>query len=431
MDIRVEFEDVSSVKKRLKVEVPADIALKKLNQVADEYRRHARLPGFRPGKAPVALVKSHFRTKIRGDVIQKLIPESYDQAIRQQGVEPLGEPSLENLTFEEGQPLVYEANFEIHPEITLPKHKGLKISAEQKPVTDEDVQEELERLRDQHSQLVAVEDRSIQEGDYVVVDLQGEYLETAEGEKARESINDENVVVQVGHGHTHEAFTQALMGMDMAQTKEFEVDYADDYPEEKLAGHKVRFNIKVGEIKSKQLPDLNDEFAKDLGEFDTVEQVRSNIRESLSHQREESRESELRNQLVGQLVEKTTFEVPESLVEDRIDSMLRDVAYRMAHQGIDPSKANMDWVKIRADLRPEAEKQVRGHLILSEIATQEKIEVSAEELDGEMKKVADSMGQPVEKVRQYFQQDQRIAGLSQQVAREKVMDRLMQSAKMK
>ncbi len=431
MDISIKFEDISPVKKRLKVEVPVEIALKKLDQVANDYRKHARLSGFRPGKAPVALVKSHFRTNIRDDVIQKLVPESYNEAIKQQGVEPLSDPTLENLTFEEGQPLVYEANFEISPEIKLPKYKGLKISVELNPVTDEDVEKELERLRDQHSQLLAVEDRSVEKDDYVVVDLHGEYLDITEEEKEQDPIEDENVVVQVGHGHTHEAFSQALMGMSMEQTKEFEVDYADDYPEEKLAGHKVCFNIKVNEIKSKQLPELNDEFAKDLGEFDTMEQLYTKIREGLAEQREESREGELRSQLISQLVEGTPFEVPETLVENRIDSILQDMAHRMSHQGIDPMKANMDWSKIRSDLRPEAEKQVRGHLILGEIAIQEEVEALSDELDVEIEKMADSMGQPVEKVRQYFQQEQHVEGLKEQIIQQKTLDNLMQSAKVK
>ena len=431
MDIGIKFEDVSSVKKRLKVEVPSEIALEKMDQVANEYRKHARLSGFRPGKAPVALVKRHFRTKIRDDVIQKLIPESYNEAIKQQGVEPLGDPNLENFTFEEGQPLVYEANFEIHPEIKLPKYKGLKISVEQKTVTDEDVENELERLRDKHSQLLAVEGRPVEKDDYVVVDLHGEYLDITEGEKAQDPIDDENIVVQVGHGHTHEAFSQSLMGMSMEQTKEFEVDYADDYPEDKLAGHKVCFNIKVNEIKSKKLPELNDEFAKDLGEFDTLEQLYSKIREGLAGQREDSRESELRSQLISQLVEGTSFEVPETLVESRIDSILQDMAHRMAHQGIDPMKANMDWSKIRSDLHPEAEKQVRGNLILEEIAIKEDVQVLSDELDVEIGKMADSMGQPVEKVRQYFQQEQHVEGLKQQIIQQKTLDYLMQNSKVK
>ena len=265
MEIQVELEDVTTVKKRLKVEVPASIALKEMDQLAKQYKQQARLPGFRPGKAPVELIKRRFRKSIRNDVLQKLIPDSYQKAIKEKGVEPIGEPSLDNLTFEEGEPLVYEANFEIQPEIELPDYRGLKVTVESKPVTPEDVDEELDNLRETHSRLVAVEDQPIQEGDYAVIDLHGEYLEDEESENPREPFEEEGVVIQVGEEHTHEAFNKALVGTGVGEETTFEVQYESDYPEEKLAGHKLCFTVKVGEIKQKELPEPNDEFAKDLG----------------------------------------------------------------------------------------------------------------------------------------------------------------------
>jgi trigger factor len=253
MEIRVELEDVSSVKKRLKVEVPAGIALKEFDQVAKTYKQQARLPGFRPGKAPVELIKRHFKKSIRSDVLQKLIPNSYDQAIREKGVQPIGEPSLDNLTFEEGDPLVYEANFEIHPEIELSGYKGLKIKAESKPVTAEDVEEELEKMRQEHSRLVSVENRSIEKGDYVVIELEGEYLDGEEGAPPHQPFNEKNVVVNVGDEQTHEAFNKALLGSKVGEEKKFEVEYDSDYPEKKLAGHKLLFTVQIEELKEQEL----------------------------------------------------------------------------------------------------------------------------------------------------------------------------------
>ncbi|MDA2933154.1 trigger factor [Acidobacteria bacterium AH-259-D05] len=428
MDIRVELEHVSTVKKRLKVEVPAGIALKEWDQVAGQYKQQVRLPGFRPGKAPVELIKRRFRKNIRSDVLQKLIPDSYDQAIREKGVDPIGEPSLENLTFEEGQPLVYEANFEVHPHIELPQYRGLKVTVESKSLTPEDIDEELNKLRETHSRLVSVDNRPIEEGDYVVVDLHGEYLEEEEAHDPGEPFQEENVVIHVGDEHTHEAFNKALMGASAGEEKEFRVEYASDYPEQKLAGHKLLFTVKVSEIKQKELPELNDELAKDVGDYETLEGLREELKERLSAERERNREIDLGNKLLDQLVASTSFEVPEILIENRIDGMLRDLAFKMASQGLDPSKANVDWMKVRADFRPDAEKQVRANMTLSEIGRREEIEISTQELEQEVEQMAGSMEQPKEKVRQYFQQENRMEGLKTQLIRKKVLKILLESA---
>lgn len=427
MEIQVELEDVTTVKKRLKVEVPASIALQEMNQVAKQYKKHARLPGFRPGKAPVELIKRHFRKSIRSDVLQKLIPDSYQKAIQEKGVEPIGEPSLENLSFEEGESLVYEANFEIQPEIELSEYRGLKVMVESKPVTPEDVDHELDTLRETHSRLIAVEDQPIQEGDYAVIDLHGEYLEEESG-SSREPFQEKGVVVQVGGEHTHEAFNQALVDTVVGEEKTFEVQYDSDYPEDKLAGHKLLFTVRVGAIKRKELPELNDEFAKDLGEYETLKELREKIEERLGVEREKNREINLGNKLLEELASKTDFEVPEVLVENRIDGMLRDLAYKLASQGMDPSKANVDWMKVRSDVRPDAEKQVKANMMLTEIGQRENIEIASEELEQEVEKMADSMEQPTEKVQQYFQRKGRLEDLKTQLIQKKSMKFLVESA---
>jgi trigger factor len=427
MEIQVELEDVTTVKKRLKVEVPAGIALQEMNQVAQQYKKQARLPGFRPGKAPLELIKRHFRKSIRTDVLQKLIPDSYQKAIQEKQVEPIGEPSLENLTFEEGEPLVYEANFEVQPEIELLEYRGLKVTVETKAVTPEDVDEELEKLREGHSRLVAVEDQFIKEDDYAVVNLHGEYLHD-ESKSPHEPFEEEGVVILVGGEHTHEAFNKALVGTGIGEEKTFEVQYESDYPEKRLAGHKLLFTIKVGEIKQKELPELNDEFAKNLDEFETVKELREKIEERLGVEREKNREIDLGNKLLEELAANTDFEIPDIMVENRIDGMLRDLAYKMASQGMDPSKADVDWMKVRSDFRPDAEKQVKANVTLAEVGRRENIKISSEELEQEVEGMAESMEQATEKVKQYFQQEGRMEGLRTQLIQKKAMKILVESA---
>ncbi len=429
MDIQAELEEISTVKKKLKVKIPVETVLKEFNQVADEYKKHARLPGFRPGKAPVELVKRRFQKNIRSDVVQKLVPASYDQAVREKGVKPLSGPNLENITFKEGEPLVYEAYFEIQPDITLSDYQDLEVKTEVKVITDEAIQERLKQLQDTQSRLVSVEDRELQDGDYAVIDLQGEYV-PEEGHKSpqHKPIKDENVVIRVGDEHTHQAFNVALREMNVGEEKKFQVDYPPDYPEKHLAGHQVNFTIQVTDVKKKVLPELTDDFAKDLGEDGTLEQLRVKIREDLEKERDNNRVKELKEKLAEQLIERTSFEVPDVLVEERIDDKIRGLAYNLTAQGVDPSKANIDWSKVRGEVRQEAEKEVRTNMILLEIARRETIEVSSKELDDEMRRLADSTNQPQEKVRQYFQEESRMEGLREQIVRQKVLDVLVERA---
>lgn len=428
MDIQVELEDVSSVKKLLRVEIPAETAQKELNRVAHDYRKYARLPGFRPGKAPVELVKRRYQKDIRQDVLQKLIPESYDQAVKEKGLQPLGQPNLENLDFEEGKPLVYQARFEVRPQIKLPEYKGLEAAAEEQAVTEEDVNQEIEKLREQQSRLISVEARPTEEGDYAVVDLNGEHAEEPEGH-AHEPIVEENVVFRVGDEQTLQAFNDTLKGMQVGDERTAEVDYPSDYPNKKLAGHRIRFQIRLNDIKKKELPEVNDEFAKDLGEFETLDQLKQKVRSELEANRQKNRENELKNRLIDKLIQSTDFEAPEILVEDRIDEKLRNLAYNIAAQGVDPSKANVDWSKVRAQIRPEAEKDVRAAIILEEISRQEGLEASSEELEEEVGRVANSMNQPVEKVRQYFQQENRLDDLRHQIVTRKAVNWVYENAK--
>lgn len=429
MNITVELEDLSGVKKRIKVQVPAETAAGELNRIANDYRKHARLPGFRPGKAPVELVKRRFQKDIRQEVLQKLVPESYQQALKEKGLRPLGQPSLENLDFQEGKPLVYEARFEIGPRISLPPYRGLEVSADERVVTEDDVDQQISTLRQQHARLVSVEGRPAEFGDYAVVDLSGNDLEQEGHEHHhQEPIQDENAVFQIGDEQNLQAFNDSLTGLRVGEEKDVEVDYPADYPNQRLAGHRIRFHLRLNDIKKRELPEVNDDFAKDLGEFQTLAELRDKIREELAEQNGKNRESDLKKKLVDKLTAATEFEVPEALLEERIDHKIRDLAYTIAAQGVDPSKANVDWAKARNQMRPQAEQEVRAAVILEEIANQEKLEVSSEELESELDQVAHSMNQPKEKVRQYFEKENRMEGLAKQTLRRKALEVVYHSA---
>ncbi len=426
MKLRVELEDITPVKKKLKVEIPAEVALGQFNQVTQAYRRRARLPGFRPGKAPLGLVKRRFHHNIRHDVLQKLVPESYDDALRQQGVQPLGQPSFENLQCEEGEPLVYEAYLEVPPHISLPSYQGLEVSLKEEAVQSRDVEEELEKIREKYAPLVSVGDRPAQQNDYAVFDLRAEFLD---GEKRHQSWQEENLSAVVGDDHTHRAFNEALGAMEVEGRKVFEVDYPPDYPDPELASHRVRYALHLKEIKQKQLPDLDDDLAKDVGEFESVDQLRDHVRQSLAEQHTQRREHELRNLLLDRLIEQSDFDVPQILVERRLEDKLRDLQYNIAAQGVHPSKANVDWLKVRTELEPSAIRDVKASLLLREIAQREDIQASAEEADEELARIAESTDQPREKLRQQFQREGGMKQLRAQIQRRKALDFLREQAK--
>ena len=427
MNVRTELEEISPVKKKLRIEVPVETVLAEFNRVATTYRRHSRIAGFRPGKAPVALVKRRYRKDIRQDVLRKLIPESYDQSIRERKIRPLGQMQLEQVVLNEGEPLVYEAVVETLPEFQIPEYKGLEVRVEKNAPDEESVNRELERLRDRHAPLISAPDRdTVRDGDYAVVDLLGRYVP---GED--EAIRQENTTIRVGDERTQRDFNQALPGMEAGEEKTFVVDYPQDYPEEKLAGRRVRFKLQLNDIKVKDLPELNDEFAKDLGDFDDLDQLKEQIRQGLSSQWQQARNSSIRRQLIQRLSEAGPFQVPETLVEDRIDNKIRDVAYNLARQGVDPNKANLDWNRIRDDLRHDAEQEARAALILSEIAEIEQLEVEWFEFEDELRQVADALNQPVEKIRPRYDDEESRGDLQTRILRRKALELLMEFAEVR
>lgn len=424
MNVRTELEEISPVKKKLRVVVPVETVLAEFNRVAANYRKHSRIAGFRPGKAPVGLVKRRYRKDIRQDVLRKLIPDSYDQSIRERKIRPLGQLKLEQVDLNEGEPLVYEAVVETLPEFEIPEYKGLEVVVERKSPDETSVTGELERLQDRHAPLISVPDREeAGAGDYAVVDLVGTYVPDG-----GEAVRQENTTIQVGDERTQRDFNQALLGMAVGGEKTFVVDYPEDYSEEKLAGRRVRFNLQLNDIKVKDLPELNDEFAKDLGDFDDLEELKEQIRQGLSSQWQQARNSSIRRQLVQRLSEASRFQVPEILVEDRIDTKIRDVAYNLARQGVDPTKANLDWNRIRDDMRSDAEQETRSALILSEIAEQERLEVEPAEFEEEFRQTSEALNQPLEQIRQRFHDPESRASLETRILRRKALELLVEHA---
>ncbi len=428
MKLKTNLENISSVKKKLSIEISAEDAGGEFAKAANEFRKFASIPGFRPGKAPMQLIKSRFKEDMKSEVYKKLVPDAYDQAIKKRSLKPVGQPDLENLSGEEGEAVKFEAVFEVKPEIELPEYKGLKLEIPETEVTDADVDGRIEELRESQAQLVSVDDRPVQDKDVVVIDMKGTYADDKAEGSDEEAIAKDGLTVTIGDERTLKEFTENLTGLNVGEEASFDVEYEKDYPAAELAGRKVSYKIEVTDIKAPEIPELNDEFVKGLGDYESLEKFREELKAEMIKSRKQDRENQIRGAVIDKLVETSEFEIPSVLVEERIDERLKDFAGRLLSQGISPERIDIDWAAYRESMRPDSEKDVRATLLLEQIAEKEELTVSKEEVDKEVETLAETYSQPVEKVRQLLIKDGNLEGLKQDIKRRKVFDSIIESS---
>ena len=429
MKLKTNLENISTVRKKLLIEISAKDAAEEFAKAANEFRKFASIPGFRPGKAPMQLIKSRFKEEMKSEVYKKLVPDAYEQAIKKRSLEPVGQPDLDNLSGEEGEAVKFEAVFEVKPEIELPEYKGLKLAVPESEVTDADVDTRLEELRESNAQLASVDDRPVQDKDVVVIDMKGVYVDDKAEGSDQEAISQEGLTVTIGDERTLKEFTDNLTGLNVGEEASFTVEYEKDYPAKELADRKVSYKIEVTDIKAPELPPLNDEFVKGLGDYESLEKFREELKSEMIKSRTKDRENQIRNAVIDQLIEASNFEIPSVLVETRIDDRLKDFAGRLMSQGISPEKVDIDWAAYRESMRPDAEKDVRATLLLEQIAEKEEITASKEDVDKEVATLAETYSQPVEKVRQLLIKDGNLDGLKQDIKRRKVFDSIIEGSK--
>lgn len=377
-------------KRELAIEIPVDVLEKESESVVEQFRRVARIPGFRKGHAPAALVRRHFRDDIRNELVQNLVPKFFETAIKEKKFSVVGRPRFEDLKFKEGQPLTVKARFEVVPQFDLGEYKGLEVEEESRSVTEEEVDNAVEELRQRAATYEDVQDRPAADDDYVMVAYRGRDL----NDPAGAPVESKDAVVHLGAKGTVAAFTENLRGARPGEKREFEVSYPEDYPQKPLAGRTLRYAVEVQSIKRKVLPPVDDELAKSVSEAETLAELRMKVRESLEKRRARQVENAAMNKLLEQLERRHSFPVPEILVEAQVDRKLEAIISQLMAQGIDPRSTQVDWQKIREEARPEAEKEVRGSLILDKIADAEKIEVSEEEVDELIREMAAEHREP-------------------------------------
>jgi trigger factor len=413
----------ATCRRELELEIPADEVSKAMERVAKEFAKVARVPGFRPGKAPITLIRRRFADDIKGEVLQSLVPERVEKAVSEQKLTPVSQPKVEQLDFNDGQPLKFRAVFEVLPEFELDNYKDLKLEMPVMDVVDEDVTKTLEDMRERAAAFAPVEGRAVQDGDYVQLKLTG----TPEGEG--EPLQADSVLCHIGAEETMAPFNENLRGVNIGDHKEFDVPYPADYPDAKLAGKTYHYSVDVLGIKNKKLPELNDDFAKDVSDATTLDELNKKIREGLEHQRDHKQKDLLREKVLGEIVKLHDFPVPQSLVEHQMDVRLERVVRSLAQQGVDPRAVNIDWVSLRKRNEDRAKDDVKAELIVDRIATTENIDVTEEEVEHELQHLAGHSNESAEAIRARLTKQGTLDRIKAKLRSDKTLDWLAQNAR--
>jgi trigger factor len=403
--------------RELVLDVPAEEVSKSFRSVTRNYQKYAKIPGFRAGKVPETVVKRRFAEQIRKEVIDGLLPDRFNQAVRDLGVTPVGQPQVTELTVDEGSPLHVKAVFEFIPAFSIEGYQNVTVPKPSVEITDDEVQQEMKQLRESRATIEPVEeDRAIVDGDWAQISYTG----TVEGDAEAAPVAGEDTLLEIGGNDTVEAFSTALRGARAGETLNVAATYPAEYPEAKLAGKTVDYTIGVKGIKKRTLPELNDEFAKEVGAFESISELESRVRENLANRKQRSVEGETKDRLFAALIERFPFPVPESLVQEQVDARLERGLRALAAQGMEPDQMRkLDFGRLRAAQRDSALAEVKTSLLLEKIAREEDVSVSEEEMDREIHLAALQSREPVDTLKVRLTQDGGLARIREQLKREK------------
>lgn len=410
-------------KHSLEISVPVEEVESETSRVTVDVQKRAKLRGFRPGKAPESLIRQQFAGDIRQKVLENLIPKYLQKQFEADNLNVVGTPDILDVHFHAGEPLRFKAEFEVVPEIELGEYRGVEIPYHEPAVGDEDVTKRIDEIREQKAQFVNIDPRPLEDGDYAVVAL--ESVAGVEGEPVKQ----EEMVLEIGGADTFESFSDNLRGLSPGDEKEFEVAYPEDYGSGRLAGKTVRFHATVKGVRKKELPELNEEFAQDLGDYRNVDELREAIRKAIFAQREQEAQQEAKNKIIDKLVDSHEFPVPEAYVERQIRNRVEQTLRAMASEGTDPRSLNLDWEKVKESQRDKAVREVKASMLLSKIAERESIGVSRDEVDREVERIARQQREPVAAVQMRLEKDGTLGRIASHIQTEKTLNLLFEHAR--
>ncbi|MBW1752065.1 MAG: trigger factor [Deltaproteobacteria bacterium] len=400
--MQVTVKDVSTVKKILSIEVPEKDVVQELDNAYKTLKKNAKIKGFRPGKAPRSVLERYYKQDVHNDVASKLLQDSFIAALKETELSIVGQPQLDPPSLDEKGPYKYEATVEVKPELGELDFKGLKLQKNLYEVSDEEIDTQLKLLQKNLAKREPItEERPVQENDFVSIDYQG----FKDGQPFVETQKTKNFTMKVGAGSILKEFDEQIIGMQPGASREIQVKFPEDYFNDKLANHEITFQTTLNEIREEKLPEIDDEFAKELGQYENLDAVKKAITDNLQQGYDKRVEHELNEQIFEALIAKTEFELPESMVEYELEGIVEEAERSFAYYNKSMEEAGLSKEKLSEQYRGTAEKQVRRHLILGQIVDQEKLTLADEELEKGFEEIAASVNQPAEQIRSYYQQN--------------------------
>jgi len=419
--MKIELNDVSAVKKNMAIEAGPEVVKTERKSVLQRYAREAKVPGFRRGKVPVSVIEARFAKEVDEDVKERLVARLYTEAVRDKGLTPLGDPALEEVVYAENEPFSFKTSFEVLPEFELTKYQGVEVRRDAVEVTEKEVDESLEEIRQAQTKLVSEEGRKAATGDVVVADVEGV-------PEDGEAYTREGVMLEIGGTSNLPEFNDALEGAGAGDELEFPVSYPEEYEHKPLAGKIVQYKMKIHEVKRKEVPELDDEFAKDLGECDTLADLRKRIHDSMLLRKKHEAEGKTQQAIIDKVLLENPIPLPDILVEGEIQNRMEETVRMMFSQGMDPRTMEIDWKKIRDGQEEGARKSVHARLVLDAIARLEDLEVEEPEINDRIKIEAQRIGESPEKFKRALLQEGRMEVIRSQILREKSLDFLVSVA---
>lgn len=407
-------------KRSLEIEIPLAEVERARERVTNSIKARVRLPGFRPGKAPLNLIQSRFESEIRSEVLDLLLPQAFRERVQKEELKVVGSPNISDLHFDPGEPIRFKADFEVAPEFELGEYRGLPVKYEEPTVADEELTKRLDAMRESKAEYVNLDPRAIESGDHVLV-----HLKSVSG--LAEAI-DQDVQIEVGAEQTLPEFNEALLGASPEEAKRVDVTYPEDYAQERLAGKTVQFELTPKIVRKKELPALDDEFARDLGDYQNLEELREAVRKTIFHEKQHAAQQQAKEELIDRLVERNEFPVPEAYIDRQIENQVRMRLRDLTGQGIDPSNLKLDWEKVKESQRDKALRSVRASLLLEKIAEKEGIGATKDEVDREVQRIARQEREAVPVTRARLEKEGTLGRIAGHIQTEKTLQTLFEQA---
>ncbi len=409
---------INDSKREIEIEIPSDEVKKEFDQAVNHFAERAKIKGFRPGKAPRHIVKQMYLTEIRESVVNSLAPKALNDELKKHNLIPIGNPVINKLTFEEGQALQMTAQFEVWPEFELPDYKNIPVKETKASVTKKEIDDALDGFVQKSAEYTPVEGRGVKDEDYVIVEIKGKDTQ------ANKLLPTEKVVILAGHPENELALNENLKGLKQEEQTEFAVKYDKDHPNKKLAGKEIAYTMKVLSIKEKTVPELDDEFAKGLGEFKDLDDLRAEAKKSILATKKEEIRGKMADDIIQTIADRVTFDLPESVVEQEYYAILQRILYSQQSRSLQKQEAE----RLQEEAKQKARKKLKNHLILTKISEKENIQVKSDDIEEEIRAIARANNMPLAQAKAHIKKEGHEKEIEDRVRLKKTVDFLLKSA---